>query len=428
MSALKRNLLIWVLVVVIPFTLFSTGVIATMFLGYKHDTDPQGYEQEMAQLLGVRGELTLITEEKTWKVETPHGSFREVQSVIEPFYIEYWNGSQVLFFVPDDIWEAAMLAYTKYPWCDPFLPIATANSESSVYRNYDTENRKTAMGIMQFIRTTWEMMWPDENTRPPRTDKVASMDAGCRYLQMTGSTEAIHISEGRFVQAFAVTPLVWNKDTRQARYVWRLYQEIQKRTGQVESYHADPYTPTTVSTQVWWKRSLIAFLDLFDLRPKVLAYNPSVPDDFPPTPGDEWLILPYKEGTYSISWELHGTEYGDCAIDIAGGKGTIIISPINGTVVQSYTDGLKNPVIKIVNSVYETKLLHGNWNVQVGDKVRIGQPIGTESNQGNTWSGRRFCGTGSNCGFHTHFSVFKKGQACVDPQKLVNPPPVLGQR
>jgi murein DD-endopeptidase MepM/ murein hydrolase activator NlpD len=100
-----------------------------------------------------------------------------------------------------------------------------------------------------------------------------------------------------------------------------------------------------------------------------------------------------------------------------------VFSPINGVVTQIYIDGLGNPVIRIENAQWVVLLLHLNPdNVSAGQTVSIWQQVGTESNRGNTWSNGKKCGTGSDCGFHTHFSLQKKGEFCKDPFQRINFP------
>ena len=66
-------------------------------------------------------------------------------------------------------------------------------------------------------------------------------------------------------------------------------------------------------------------------------------------------------------------------------------------------------------------LLHGIYQVNVGDTLKMGQVIGEESNQGYTidYLGRS-C-RGRDCGYHTHMNVFDKNVgANVNPLTLVD--------
>ena len=118
------------------------------------------------------------------------------------------------------------------------------------------------------------------------------------------------------------------------------------------------------------------------------------------------IAAPYDH--FIISQGPHGVEYGHLAIDISAGKGATIQSPINGTVTNLYIDDWGNPSLMIENERYAVELLHGLFSVKIGDKVTIGQPIGKESNQGETFDGLgRLC-AGRDCGYHTHVNVYDK--------------------
>lgn len=177
----------------------------------------------------------------------------------------------------------------------------------------------------------------------------------------------------------------------------------------------------------WWKRPVIWLLKLLNIWPDWLDFDPGDGDSgISPEPGDEHFAMIYHGG-YTIVGGIHGQSYGHCAIDVVKGKGSEVHSPINGKVTQRYTDGLGNPVLRIENSQYVVELLHGKWDVRKGQNVVIDQIVGTESNMGNTWSADSrgnpiYCGTGSNCGFHTHFHALEKGGKCVNPKSLVNWP------
>jgi murein DD-endopeptidase MepM/ murein hydrolase activator NlpD len=118
------------------------------------------------------------------------------------------------------------------------------------------------------------------------------------------------------------------------------------------------------------------------------------------------IAAPYDH--FIITQGIHGAEYGHMAIDISAGKGATIKSPINGTVTKLYIDDWGNPSLTIENDHYAIELLHGLFSVKVGDQVTIGQPIGTESNQGNTFDGMGRPCAGRDCGYHTHVNVFDK--------------------
>jgi murein DD-endopeptidase MepM/ murein hydrolase activator NlpD len=118
------------------------------------------------------------------------------------------------------------------------------------------------------------------------------------------------------------------------------------------------------------------------------------------------IAAPYAH--FIITQGLHGAEYGHLAIDMSAGKGAAIKSPINGTVTNLYIDDWGNPSLMIENDHYAVELLHGLFSVKIGDIVRIGQPIGKESNQGNTFDELGRPCAGRDCGYHTHINVYDK--------------------
>jgi murein DD-endopeptidase MepM/ murein hydrolase activator NlpD len=131
------------------------------------------------------------------------------------------------------------------------------------------------------------------------------------------------------------------------------------------------------------------------------------------------IANPYDH--FIITQGLHGAEYGHMAIDISAGKGATIKSPINGTVTKLYIDDWGNPSLTIENEHYAVELLHGQFSVKIGDIVTIGQPIGTESNQGETFDGLGRSCAGRDCGYHTHINIFdKKLGTNVNPFQVLN--------
>ncbi|MCA9874861.1 MAG: M23 family metallopeptidase [Anaerolineales bacterium] len=124
---------------------------------------------------------------------------------------------------------------------------------------------------------------------------------------------------------------------------------------------------------------------------------------------------------YQITQGPHGYSYGHMAIDLAAGRGEPILSPINGVVTALYTDEYGNPTLNIENDIYLITLMHGDYTVQVGDKLRAGDPVGTESNhgytmdmQGNLCYGREWCGN------HSHLNVYdKRIGSNVNPLDLI---------
>ena len=125
--------------------------------------------------------------------------------------------------------------------------------------------------------------------------------------------------------------------------------------------------------------------------------------------------------SYIVTQGQHGYSYGHAAIDLTGGKGSVIHSPISAMVVERYVDWLGNTTLVLENERYQVTLMHGLYSVGVGDWVVLGDPIGTESNQGYTVDFQgRLC-AGRNCGYHTHLNVydFSKGEN-VNPLDLLD--------
>jgi murein DD-endopeptidase MepM/ murein hydrolase activator NlpD len=131
------------------------------------------------------------------------------------------------------------------------------------------------------------------------------------------------------------------------------------------------------------------------------------------------VAAPYEH--YAITQGLHGYSYGQMAIDLAAGKGAEIRSPINGVVTGRYTDQYGNPTLVIENDFYTVTLLHGKYTASVGDRLRLGQQVGQESNQGYTADSRgRLCRGRKGCGYHTHLNIFdKRLQSNVNPLDLI---------
>ncbi len=152
----------------------------------------------------------------------------------------------------------------------------------------------------------------------------------------------------------------------------------------------------------------------------------SAAEEAPAAPGaplappatSEAFIIPYDD--YILTQGPHGMSYGHFAIDIAAGKGEAIKSPINGRVSELFVDNVGNPTLVIENEAYEVTMLHGNYSIELGQRVRLGEQVGTESNQGNTrdMSGRS-C-RNRNCGYHTHLNVYdKRAGQNVNPLDLL---------
>jgi murein DD-endopeptidase MepM/ murein hydrolase activator NlpD len=91
-------------------------------------------------------------------------------------------------------------------------------------------------------------------------------------------------------------------------------------------------------------------------------------------------------------------------------------------VTQNYLDELGNTTLVIENDQYRVTLLHGDYTVEVGEKVRQGQTIGRESNNGFTTDLQGRPCAGRDCGYHTHLNVFDIEQnGNIDPLTLLSP-------
>lgn len=144
------------------------------------------------------------------------------------------------------------------------------------------------------------------------------------------------------------------------------------------------------------------------------AATPAFPPYIPPAPTIyhepvdlfEQIRLPYDD--YTLTQGVHGANYGDAAIDLTAGKGMAVLSPIYGIVTKNGRDEWGNTALILENDNWQVKLLHGDYFVDEGDWVQIGQVVGRENNNGYTVDlFGRSCKK-RNCGFHTHLNVFDK--------------------
>lgn len=148
--------------------------------------------------------------------------------------------------------------------------------------------------------------------------------------------------------------------------------------------------------------------------------EPVAPEIAAPAEDQTAFRAPYTH--YFVTQGWHGFSYGQMAVDISGGKGAEILSPINGEVTAFYIDQSGNTTLMIENQVYQVTLLHGLYEVSIGDQLAIGQRIGAESNQGYTLDMQGNPCWGRDCGYHTHLNILDKrtGQN-VDPFTLLQP-------
>jgi len=123
-------------------------------------------------------------------------------------------------------------------------------------------------------------------------------------------------------------------------------------------------------------------------------------------PDPDRVIAPYEK--YIVTQGPHGQSYGQMAIDLTAGKGAEIRSPIEGEVTALYVDNLGNTTLVIENDHYQVTLLHGIYDVQVGEHLTLAQPVGTESNQGFTIDAYGNLCAGRDCGYHTHINIYDK--------------------
>lgn len=142
-----------------------------------------------------------------------------------------------------------------------------------------------------------------------------------------------------------------------------------------------------------------------------------------PAPDDDPLAFAAPYTHYTLTQGPHGQSYGQLAIDLAAGRGTPVLSPINGTITGNYTDQYGNTTLIIENDVYRVLILHGDFSAQEEDYVHLGDQIGTESNHGYTTDmAGNLCYGREWCGNHTHLNVFDKRTGTnVNPLDLLNP-------
>jgi hypothetical protein len=153
---------------------------------------------------------------------------------------------------------------------------------------------------------------------------------------------------------------------------------------------------------------LFLLFNLYRSRQNVQAASPQIEEAGKVFNLEEQTLIALPYDQYKLTQSLHGYLYGHQAIDISAGKDAVIKSPINGFVTDMYIDDVNNPTLIIENDIFQVTLLHGVYSVYPGQRLVIGQPIGTESNLGYTkdMAGRP-C-TNRECGYHTHLNIFDK--------------------
>jgi len=130
------------------------------------------------------------------------------------------------------------------------------------------------------------------------------------------------------------------------------------------------------------------------------------------TDADRQFMMIYAN--YRMTYPDHSQNQGQLANDYRAGEGAEISSPINATVILRAIDVRGNTILIIRNSCYEVFFAHGNYVVNVGQQVAIGNLLGYESNIGDTfpmwddgpeYNGVEKCGKDSGCGFHSNVNV-----------------------
>jgi murein DD-endopeptidase MepM/ murein hydrolase activator NlpD len=178
--------------------------------------------------------------------------------------------------------------------------------------------------------------------------------------------------------------------------------------GCLSGFMMIPLAVIAMSTVVFFALSKIT------MTPRAAAVEPGKGGN------PEIFVSPYD--SYTLTQGPHGFSYGHMAIDIAAGKGSTIYSPIHGKITEMFTDGLGNPVLVIENEIFRVTMLHGVYTVHVGQNIKPGQPVGTESNLGNTTDMQGRSCRNRNCGYHTHLNVFdKRSGTNINPLNLLDP-------
>jgi murein DD-endopeptidase MepM/ murein hydrolase activator NlpD len=114
-----------------------------------------------------------------------------------------------------------------------------------------------------------------------------------------------------------------------------------------------------------------------------------------------------------------GWWYGALAIDLGNGRGTPLLSAINGWVSEAGADEFGSTYIVLENSRWRVLMMHGDYSVGLGEVVQVGQQVGTESNNGFTVGPTGIvCNGIPGCGEHTHLAIWEYGTE-VNPLDLL---------
>jgi murein DD-endopeptidase MepM/ murein hydrolase activator NlpD len=140
-------------------------------------------------------------------------------------------------------------------------------------------------------------------------------------------------------------------------------------------------------------------------------------------PDLSWAVeIHYPYDDFILTQGVHGESYGHMAIDLTGGKGAEIHSPISGEVTAHYVDEYGNTTLQIDNEIWQVLMLHGNYKVSEGQWVEIGETVGYESNNGYTVDFQGRSCWGRDCGYHTHLNVYDKRLGSnVNPLEVLEP-------
>lgn len=117
--------------------------------------------------------------------------------------------------------------------------------------------------------------------------------------------------------------------------------------------------------------------------------------DFSTAAGQENIFWPYK-GNVRVLQGCHNFTYGtQCAIDVTGNKKTLVM-PFDGSVEANYSDGWfynsgkgiyePNTILKLRSSDHRfcMWIVHGDYTVQAGQNLALGEVIGTEASNGHS--------------------------------------------
>lgn len=229
-------------------------------------------------------------------------------------------------------------------------------------------------------------------------DPVVSTFAKATWLDMIGY-QSSQTDDAKVIELYG-----WNRDEAYRKRLVARAAEVNDEEGVSSLLFASSETllPANYVTD-----GLVLYLDVFDLLPPGFTKPGSVFTGDVVVKGPDAFRLPYDEGEYSIT---QGEHDGNRSVDLKAGHGAEVKSPINGVVTEIFTDGLGNTAVRIKNQRYTVTILHGDYHVEVGDELKIGEPIGTESNNGNTRGTVDGvviqCNNRPGCGDHTHITVF----------------------